>query len=69
MKTLTRACCVLIGGLVATSLLTACGSAQTRKAGYLKEAQALYAAGNYEKARLEYRNVIQIDSRNAGADR
>lgn len=67
MKTLTRACCVLAGSLAVASLLCACGSAQSRMAGYVREGQKLYAAGNYEKARLEYRNVIQIDPRNTDA--
>jgi tetratricopeptide (TPR) repeat protein len=41
--------------------LGACGTAQSRKAGYYQHGQTYYAAGNYDKARLEFRNAAQID--------
>lgn len=51
--------CALL--LCALSLLSACGNAQTRKANYLHKAQKYEAAGNLDKARLDYRNALQID--------
>jgi len=48
-------------------MLTACGGAEDRKAAYMQKAQQLYDQGNYEKARLEYKNVIQIDPKDVQA--
>jgi tetratricopeptide (TPR) repeat protein len=66
MKTSTRWCC-LAGILIAAASLGACGSAQSRKAGYIERGQKYYASGNYDKARLEFRNAVQIDSKDADA--
>ncbi|TDJ69292.1 MAG: tetratricopeptide repeat protein [Proteobacteria bacterium] len=41
--------------------LVACGGAENRKAAHLKKGELLFEAGNYEKARLEFKNVLQID--------
>lgn len=41
--------------------LAACGGAEDRKAAYMEKGQALYDAGDYDKARLEFKNVLQID--------
>ncbi len=41
--------------------LTACGSAEDRKAEYFKKAEQYFEQGDYDKARLEYKNVLQID--------
>jgi tetratricopeptide (TPR) repeat protein len=60
MNTSTRWCC-LVGTLAVTLLLCACGNAQSRKAGYVQHGQTYFAAGNYDKARLEFRNAAQID--------
>jgi len=45
------ACAVTLGG---------CGGAQARKARHLEKGHAFYAAHNYEKARVEFRNALQI---------
>ncbi|MEM7468928.1 MAG: tetratricopeptide repeat protein [Pseudomonadota bacterium] len=42
-------------------LLTACGGAEDRKAAHMEKGQALFDEGNFEKARLEFQNVLQID--------
>ena len=44
-----------------TVLLVACGGAEDRKTAYMNKGQALFDEGNFEKARLEFKNVLQID--------
>src|SRR5271167_1544949 len=46
----------MAGGLA----VTGCGGAEARKARHLEKGQAFYAAQNYEKARIEFRNALQI---------
>ena len=53
--------------LVLALALTACGGAEDRKAAYMEKGQALQKEGNYEKARLEFKNVLQIDPKDVGA--
>jgi tetratricopeptide (TPR) repeat protein len=48
-------------GLLVTLLLVGCGNAQSRKARYVQHGQEYFAAGNYDKARVEFRNAAQID--------
>jgi len=47
--------------------LAACDSAEDRKADYLKKAELLFVEGDYEKAQLEYKNVLQIDPQDVDA--
>jgi tetratricopeptide (TPR) repeat protein len=54
----------LLRGAVLTALVvssTACSGAQERKASYLQKGQAYYNDQNYDKARIELRNALQID--------
>jgi tetratricopeptide (TPR) repeat protein len=44
----------------AALLLAGCGGAESRKARHLKNGQAFLAAENFEKARIEFRNALQI---------
>src|ERR1700683_2034423 len=46
--------------LLAALVLTGCGGAEARKARHLEKGQAFYAANNFEKARVEFRNALQI---------
>jgi tetratricopeptide (TPR) repeat protein len=57
----------LLVWVAAVALLSACGSAQSRLAAYLKRGEAYYNTGNYDKARVEFRNAAQIDPKNAEA--
>ena len=55
----TRILC--IGTLsVAVLAVAACGGAQARKARHLEKGQSYAAAGNFEKARVEFQNALQI---------
>jgi tetratricopeptide (TPR) repeat protein len=40
--------------------LSACGGAQARKARHLEKGQTFLAAGNFEKARVEFQNALQL---------
>ena len=50
-----------IAFILLAASLAACGGAEDRKAAYMEKGQALYDAGDYDKARLEFKNVLQID--------
>jgi tetratricopeptide (TPR) repeat protein len=47
--------------LLLAVMLAACGGAEDRKAAYMEQGRALYDAGDYDKARLDFKNVLQID--------
>ncbi len=48
--------------------LTACGGIDARKAKYLTRGQKYYQEENYEKARLEFSNVLKIDPKHVEAN-
>ena len=62
---MTHTCNRLITLTLVAVVLAACSSAESRKSGYLKRGNDYLAAGNYEKARLEYRNALQLEPTNA----
>jgi tetratricopeptide (TPR) repeat protein len=41
-------------------VLSACGGAQSRMTAHMERGQKYYAEGNFEKARVEFRNALQI---------
>lgn len=48
-------------GLALFTALSGCGSAEDSAANFMDSGKALMAEGNIDKARLEFRNVLQID--------
>jgi Tfp pilus assembly protein PilF len=51
-----------VAGLCVVAVIVgACGSAASRKAGYIAHGQQYLAAGRYDKARVEFSNAAQID--------
>jgi len=61
-----RNICILLI-LFILSLLAACGGQEEKKAKFFEKGKAFYEQGNYVKARLEFKNAIQIDLKYAEA--
>ncbi len=57
----------LFVALAASGILAACGSSERSSASYLENARELFAAGDLVKAKLEVRNAVQLQPRNAEA--
>jgi tetratricopeptide (TPR) repeat protein len=53
--------------LVIASSLVSCGGPEARKAAYFAKGQEYLAAHNFAKARLEFRNALQVDPNDAEA--
>lgn len=53
--------------LAAIMTLLSCGGAEERKAEYLERARAHIAEHSFDKAKIEIKNVLQIDSKSAEA--
>jgi tetratricopeptide (TPR) repeat protein len=51
---------LLSSALLATLLLTGCGGAEARKSKHLDKGLAFFADKKFEKARVEFRNALQI---------
>ncbi len=58
---------VAIGLAVSLSLLVACSGTAERKARYLERGQTYLAEANFDKARVEFANALQIDPNDAKA--
>lgn len=50
---------------LAVLMLAGCGGAESRKAKYLDRGKEYLAQENYDKARIEFKNVLQIDPKSA----
>ena len=67
MKYLNSAILKLTAASVLVVALTACGGAEDRKEKYLEKGKVFLNDKNYEKARIEFKNVLQIDPKYAEA--
>jgi tetratricopeptide (TPR) repeat protein len=56
----TKSRLLLCATCFAALVVAGCGGAEARKARHLEKGQAFFAADNYEKARVEFRNALQI---------
>ncbi|MBI5041292.1 MAG: tetratricopeptide repeat protein, partial [Gammaproteobacteria bacterium] len=52
---------------LAALMLIGCGGAEERKAKYMERGKAYIAEENWDKARVEIKNVLQIDPKSAEA--
>ncbi len=55
----------LIPVICLTIALSGCGGEEARKASFLKKGKTYLAEGNYDKAKIEFKNVLQIDPKYA----
>ena len=51
---------LLTSALLAALFLSGCGGAEARKTKHLEKGMAFLADENFEKARVEFRNALQI---------
>jgi tetratricopeptide (TPR) repeat protein len=65
MRTQTATTAALAAALLLT--LGGCGGAEARRDGHMERGQEYFAAENYEKARVEFRNALQVAPENAEA--
>src|SRR3990170_2922731 len=63
----TRRLAALVVALFAVLSLSACGGADSRRATHMERGQKYFASGNFEKARVEFRNALQITPKDAEA--
>lgn len=55
----------IAAGVLMAAVLTACGGAEERKAEHLARGLQYFEAQNFDKAKVEFKNVLQIDPKTA----
>jgi tetratricopeptide (TPR) repeat protein len=58
---------VTLSSIVSVTLIMACGGAEEKKRNFFNRGQQLYQKGEFVKARLEFKNALQIDPKFANA--
>ena len=53
--------------LALASVLMACGNSEEKKTKYMEEGKHLFEAGEFKKAQLSFKNVLQIDPKHIEA--
>ena len=56
---------IILLPLMAALGITGCDSAAEKEAKYMQRGDEYFAAENYEKARIEYKNALQINPKDA----
>ena len=64
---LTKSFVRILSVLMLVGLIAACSSGEDRQEKYLERAQAYFEEGDIDKARIEARNVLQINPKNTAA--
>jgi len=67
MKNIYSGIMKLTTASILVAVLTSCGGAEERKVKYLEKGKAYLEEKNYDKARIELKNVLQIDNKYAEA--
>lgn len=58
---------ITIASCLVITVLTACSGSEEREAKYLEKAQAFFSEENFEKSKIEAKNVLQINPKNIQA--
>lgn len=56
-----------LAALTLALVLTACGGSESRKQAHMEKGREFVEAGNWDKARLEFKNALQIDEQDLAA--
>ena len=62
-----KAIALAIGIAIGATTLVGCSGKEERQAKYLERAQQYFDKGDFDKARIETKNVLQINSNNKEA--
>ena len=60
MRTTPATAAALAAAILSTLLLAGCGGADARRGEHMQRGQEYFAAENWEKARVEFRNALQV---------
>jgi len=63
MKKYTQFKTILIAAMILVMVVSGCGGPEAKKQKFFAKGQELYEAGDYMRARLEFKNALQVDPR------